>query len=64
MPYGLVTVIGPGDCYCLNEVETDNLYDNVIHFGIESTLCAYLAKEWNKALRREFGAQETNKNLL
>lgn len=46
----------PGDCYRVNEVETDDLYDNVIHSGIESTLCAYLAKEWNKALRREFGA--------
>lgn len=34
-----------GDCYRLNEVETDDLYDNVIHSTMESALCAYLAKE-------------------
>lgn len=54
----------PEDHHCLNTVETDDLYDNIIHSAIESVLCAYMAKEHNKALRREFGAQETNKNLL
>lgn len=53
----------PGDCHRLNVVKTNDLYDNVIHFAMESALCAYLAKEQNKALRREFGAQETNRNL-
>lgn len=53
-----------GDHYRLNEVETNDLYDNAIHFAIESALCIYLAKEQNKALRKEFGVQETNRNLL
>lgn len=42
----------------------DDLLDNVIHSAMESALCAYLAKERNKALRREFSAQEIDKNLL
>lgn len=31
---------------------------------MESALYAYMAKERDKALRREFGAQVTDKNLL
>lgn len=54
----------PEDHHHLNAVETDDFYDNIIHFIMESALCAYMAKEWDKALRREFGAQETDKNLL
>lgn len=41
----------PRDCHQLNEVETDDLYDNIIHSTMESALCAYMAKEQNKALR-------------
>lgn len=43
-----------GDHHRLNTVEMDDLYDNVIHFVMDSALYMYLAKEWNKALRREF----------
>lgn len=57
-------VLRPGDCHLLNEIEIDDLYDNIIHFRMESALCAYMAKERNKTLRREFGAQEMDKNLL
>lgn len=46
----------PGDSRYLNEVEINDLYDNIIHFAIESALCAYMAKEQNKVLRREFKA--------
>lgn len=42
----------------------DDLYDSVIHFTMESALCKYLAKERNKALRRELEAWEIDKNLL
>lgn len=52
------------DHHCLNEVEIDDLYDNIIHFVMEGALCAYMAKEQNKALRREFEAQEMDKNLI
>lgn len=45
-----------GDCHRLGIVETDELYNNIIHSAIESAMCAYLAKEHNKALRREFCA--------
>lgn len=31
---------------------------------MESALCAYIAKEQDKALRRDFGAQEIDRNLL
>lgn len=48
----------------MNEVEIDDLYDNIIHFVMESALSAYMAKEQNKALRREFEAQEMDKNLI
>lgn len=41
----------PKDHQRLNEVETDDLYGNIIHSAIESVLYAYIAKEKNKALR-------------
>lgn len=56
--------LSPGDYHYLNEVETDNLYDNIIHSAMESALYPYMAKERNKTLRQEFEAQEKNKNLL
>lgn len=52
------------DCHRLNEVKMDDLYDNVMHAAMKSVLHAYIAKEHNKALRLEFGAQEMEKNLL
>lgn len=52
------------DLHRLNEVKMDYLYDNIAHSTMESVLCAYMAKEHNKALRREFGAKEMDKNLL
>lgn len=54
----------PGDRYCLNAVEMDDLYDNIVHSAMESVLRAYIAKERDKALRRKFGAQEANRNFL
>lgn len=54
----------PGDHHHRKAVETDDLYDNIIHSTMENALCVYMAKERNKALRREFEAQETDKNLL
>lgn len=36
------------------QVEMDDLYDNAIYSAIEHILFAYLAKERNKGLRREF----------
>lgn len=54
----------PKDYHRLNAVKTDDLYDNIIHSAMETALYAYMAKERDKALRREFGAQETNKNHL
>lgn len=48
----------------LSTVEIDKLYDNVIHSARKSALCAYIAKERNKGLRIEYGAQEIDKNLL
>lgn len=35
-----------------------------MHFSMESVLYTYMVQEQNKALMREFGAQETNKGLL
>lgn len=35
-----------------------------MHSALQSVLCTYMAKERNKVLRQEFGAQETNKKLL
>lgn len=52
------------DLYHLNEVETDELFDNAIHSALEGAFCTYMAKEWHKALRQEFGANETDKRLL
>lgn len=54
----------PTDRHQLNTVDTDDLYNNIIHYVMEDALCAYLAKERNKALRREYGIEEINKNLL
>lgn len=51
----------PRDHHHLNEVETGNLYDNIIHSAMESALCAYMAKEQNKALRWEFEAQKMDR---
>lgn len=48
----------------MSAVEKDDLYDNVIYSAMGCALSAYLAKKCNKGLRREFGAQETNRNLL
>lgn len=47
-----------------NEVEINDLYDNVIYSAMESALYAYMAKDHNKALRREFEAQQMDTNLL
>lgn len=44
--------IRPSDRYRLNEVKMDDLYDNAIHYTMESALCTYLAKEWNKDKER------------
>lgn len=41
----------PEDHHHLNEVEMDDLLDNIMHSAMESVLCAYIAKEQNKALR-------------
>lgn len=46
------------------QVEMDDLYDNAIYSAIEHILFAYLAKERNKGLRREFRTQEGERNLL
>lgn len=46
----------PEDCRHLNELEMDELFQNVMHSTLESSLSAYVAKEHNKALRWEFGA--------
>lgn len=54
----------PDDRHRLGAIKIDKLYDNVIHSAMKSVLCTYLAKERNKALRREFGAQKIDKNLL
>lgn len=46
----------------LNKVETDELFDHVMHSALESALCAYMAKECNKVLRRDFGAKKWTKD--
>ena len=58
------SVLRPVDRRCLNELKTDELFDNVMHSALESALCAYVAKEHHKALWLEFGTQETNRKLL
>lgn len=35
-----------------------------MHSALQSVLCTYMAKERNKVLRQEFGAQETDRRLL
>lgn len=57
-------VMRPWDRQRLGAVEMDDRYDNIIHSAMECALSAYLAKERNKDLRREFRAQETDKNLF
>lgn len=57
-------VMRPWDRQRLGAVEMDDPYDNIIHSAMKCALFAYLAKERNKDLRREFRAQETDKNLL
>lgn len=54
----------PGVYRRLNEVKTDKLFGNVMHPDLQSALYAYMAKERNKVLRWEFGAQEMDKRLL
>lgn len=46
----------PRDHRCLNEVETDELFDNIMHSALGSDLCAYMAKEHSRVLRQEFEA--------
>lgn len=41
----------PRDHHCLNAVEIDDLYDNIIYSSMKNTLCVYMAKERDKALR-------------
>lgn len=54
----------PKDRCCLSELEADELFDNIMHPTLESAFCAYIAKECNKVLRREFGTQEIDRKLL
>lgn len=42
----------------------DDLNNNTIHSIMEYVLSIYLAKEHDKGLRREFGAQEGERNLM
>lgn len=42
------------DCRHLNEFETEKLFDNVMHFALESALYTYMGKKHNRVLRREF----------
>lgn len=53
-----------GDRHHLNEIWTDDLFNNIMHSTIEGAIYAYMAKESYKALRQDFGVQETDKNLL
>lgn len=48
----------------MNKVESEDLYDNIMHSTIESALYAYMVKKYNKALRQEYRVQETDKTLL
>lgn len=52
------------DRRCLNELQIDELFDNVMYFSLESALCVCVAKKHHKTLRREFGTRETDKRLL
>lgn len=54
----------PGDRHRLGVVETDDLYDNAIHSTMGCILSIYLAKEHEKALKREFRALVGERNLL
>lgn len=61
----LIQVDSPGGAssfspyrYLLRVVETDKLYDNAIHFSIESVMSIYLTNKRDKALRRNFGLLE------
>lgn len=58
------SALRPVDHRHLNELETDELFDNTMHFTLEGDLCTYVAKEYPKALRREFGANKTDRKLL
>lgn len=57
-------VLRPEDHHRLNAVKTDDLYNNIIHSTMESVLCACMAKEQDKALRREFAMQEMEKKIF
>lgn len=64
---GLLLIKGalrPVDRRHLNELKIDKLFDNAIHSTLEGALCTYVAKERYKALRREFGANYTDRRLL
>lgn len=52
------------DRHRLGAVETNDLYDNVIHSAMKCVLSFYLAKEHHKALRRESRALEGESNFL
>lgn len=52
------------DLHCMNGLEIDELFYNILHFVLESALCAYVAKEHHKTLRRELGTQEMDRRLL
>lgn len=56
--------LSPEDRRRLNEVETDDLFNIVIHSALESAFRSYMAKERNKVLGQDFGAQETERRLL
>lgn len=53
-----------GDHHNLGAVEIDDLYDNAIHSTMKCVSSVYLAKEHDKALRREFGTLEGERNPL
>lgn len=54
----------PIDRCHLNEIKTDNLFINAIHFALEGALCAYVVKEHFRTLRRKFGTNDTHGELL
>lgn len=54
----------PGEHRHLNELETDDLFDNVMYSALDSAFYAYVAKVRNKVLRHEFGTQESDRRLI
>lgn len=49
-------------------IEVVSVYEQLLRrlsvYAPIKCLCAYMIKEWDKILRRPFGAHEMNKNLL